>query len=40
MSIFKLLKNENKNKNQKKKTGQKDNKLFDSILLNEYYIIY
>ncbi len=40
MSIFKILKNENKNKNQKKKTGQKDNKLFDSILLNEYYIIY
>lgn len=40
MSINKILKNENKNKNQKKKTGQKDNKLFDSILLNEYYIIY
>lgn len=40
MSILKILKNENKNKNQKKKTGQKDNKLFDSILLNEYYIIY
>lgn len=40
MSIFKILKNENKNKNQKKKTGPKDNKLFDSILLNEYYIIY
>jgi len=35
-----LIKNENKNENQKKKTGQKDNKLFDSILLNEYYIIY
>jgi hypothetical protein len=40
MSASKILKNENKNENQKKKTGQKDNKLFDSILLNEYYIIY
>lgn len=40
MSTSKILKNENKNKNSKKKTGQKNNKLFDSILLNEYYIIY
>jgi len=40
MSASKILKNENKNEKQKKKTGQKDNKLFDSILLNEYYIIY
>ena len=40
MSASKFLKNKNENENQKKKTGQKDNKLFDSILLNEYYIIY
>lgn len=40
MSAYKILKNENKNKNQKKKTGHRENKLFDSILLNEYYIIY
>lgn len=40
MSTSKVLKNQNKNSHSKKKTGQKDNKLFDSILLNEYYIIY
>ncbi len=40
MSTSKVLKNQNKNSQSKKKTGQKDNKLFDSILLNEYYIIY
>lgn len=40
MSAYNILKNENKNENQKKKTGPKDNKLFDSILFNEYFIIY
>lgn len=40
MSTSKIIKNENKNKSTKKKTGQKNYKVFDSILLNEYYIIY
>ncbi len=40
MSIFKIPKNDNKNKNSKKKTDFSDVKIFDTILFNDYYIIY
>lgn len=34
------IKNQKHNKKSKKNISQKENKIIDSILLNEYYIIY
>lgn len=40
MSTAKLNYHKNDDKKTDKKKSHKENKLFDSILLNDYYIIY
>lgn len=34
------IENKKQNKKNKKSTGQKEYSIFDSVLLNQYYIIY